>query len=229
MLNPMRSETKSNIQQYEAQQYFETLFPRESDAILQSREFAHQLGRSGISLGPLECQILRFLVSFHKPKKFVEIGTLTGTTALTILEAMDSWAELWSFEKSKEHGDLALKAWESEKNKNGKQFHLVLGDAKDTLQTIEGSGPFDGIFIDGNKAAYGDYLLWAEKNLRSGALVIADNVFLSGALWKGIQETPFNEKQVSVMSEFNKRLTDPRFYKSCLVPTDEGLFVALKK
>lgn len=219
----MRSEIKSEVLKY-----FDTLAPKESLSVQLTRKFAEDIDRQGISLGPLECQILSMMITLHRPMKFVEIGTLTGTTALTILESMAPEAELWSFEKNEQHLGFAKQAWENEKEKKNKKLHLVLGDAKEKLETIKDQGPFDGIFIDGNKAAYMDYLVWAEANLKKGALILADNIFLSGAVWKGPEGTPFSLKQISIMQNFNQRLSDPLKYKSCLVPTDEGLFIAQK-
>ena len=102
---------------------------------------------------------------------------------------------------------------------------MLEGAAEDSLKTLSAKGPFDGIFIDANKGAYLDYLLWAEKNLRPGSLVMADNVFLRGGVW-GDTSSSFSAAQIKVVREFNARLADRRKYESVMIPTSEGLFVA---
>lgn len=109
-----------------------------------------------------------------------------------------------------------------------KKIEFVLGDAREELKKLEALGPFDGIFIDGNKAAYMDYLEWAEKNIKTGGLILADNVFLNGSVW-GEASARFSEKQIRIMQEFNKRLADPDKFVSVIAPTFEGLYIAIKK
>lgn len=211
----------------QAQAYIESLQSPESASKQASRAFAEELGLGKISLSPSEGQLLAFLVRLQKCRKFVEIGTLTGLSAQYLLEGMEGQGDLWTLEKSELHAQKAQEALAG--HAFGSRAQVIVGDARVTLAGLEAQSPFDGVFIDGNKAAYMDYLTWAEKNLCPGGLIIADNVFLSGAVWGESPQQKFNEKQIRVMREFNARLSDPNLYDSALVPTHEGLFVALKK
>lgn len=211
------------------QAYIESLASAEVASKQKSRESAEELGLGGISLSPSEGQLLAFLVRRHQCRKFVEIGTLTGLSAQYILEGMDGEGELWSLEKTGLHAQKAVEALAD--HPAGNRVHVIVGDARLTLESLKARGPFDGIFIDGNKAAYGDYLAWAEQNVRPGGLIIGDNVFLSGAVWgesEG-QAGKFSEKQVHIMKEFNKRLADPALYDSVIIPTKEGMSFSVKK
>jgi predicted O-methyltransferase YrrM len=224
MLIKMRSELKNDINDY-----FEKIYGPEIPSIQLARDRATKLNKLGISLGPLECQILGFLISSYRPTKFIELGTLTGATAITILNNMPLNSTLWSFEKNEAHAKYAREAWALDPMKNSKNFVIEVGDAREQLKSIEGHGPFDGIFIDADKAAYWDYLMWAEQNIRKDGLIILDNVILNGAVWaKSVEKTHFNDKQIAVMKKVNERIADSKLYKSCLIPTDEGLSVAQK-
>ena len=209
--------------------YLQILFPGEpSDLFRRSREYAQDLGKAGISLGPAEARLMATLIRAHQCKKFVEIGTLSGTSALWILHALGKGGELWTFEKDLDHSKLAKDIFHQHQASNSEQkVYLIEGDARETLKSIESQGPFDGIFIDGPKSAYSDYLDWAEKNLKKGALILADNVFLSGGVFTGNTAT-FSKKQIEVMKEFNQRLANPEKYFGAIIPTDEGLFAAIK-
>jgi predicted O-methyltransferase YrrM len=209
------------------QAYIESLLPPESAGKVRSRAAAEELGLGRISLSPSEGQLLSFMIRRHQCRKFVEIGTLTGLSAQFILECMDGAGLLWTLEKTEAHAAkareaLALHPW-------GDKASVVVGDARVTLETVASEAPFDGVFIDGNKAAYGDYLAWAEKNVRVGGLIVADNVFLSGAVWGESTQQKFSEKQIGVLQAFNKRLSDPECYDSVIAPTPEGMTFAIKK
>jgi predicted O-methyltransferase YrrM len=206
------------------EKYLFSLFANQAPANLDmARLAADGFGKGSISLGDLEAQLMSTLIRSHGCKKFVEIGTLTGASALWILQGLGNDGELWTFEKDVKHADEAKKVLA-----NGK-VNIITGDAVETLASIEKEGPFDGIFIDGNKGAYGHYLDWAEKNLKKGALILADNVFLRGSVFEEVVESNvFSKKQIEVMRAFNRRLADPSLYAGSIVPTSEGLFIATK-
>ncbi|WP_413569325.1 O-methyltransferase [Bdellovibrio sp. HCB117] len=208
--------------------YMNSLLFEENETKKLSRQYAEELGLARISISPAEAQLVKTLVRLHGTKKFVEIGTLTGLSAQYIFEALPDGGELWTLEKDPKHGEKSADVF-ARLDQSKKKIHLVMGDARAELEKISASGPFDGVFIDGNKAAYFDYLMWAEKNLRSGGLILGDNIFLSGSVWGDATTQKFSEKQIKIMQDFNKRLADPALYESAIVPSYEGLFVAIKK
>ncbi|PIS10863.1 MAG: O-methyltransferase [Bdellovibrio sp. CG10_big_fil_rev_8_21_14_0_10_47_8] len=207
--------------------YLQQLFPTEMHRLLdQARAASTEVGKAGISLGAQEARLVATLVRSHGCRKFVEIGTLTGASALWILQGLQNGGKLWTLEKDPKHAQIASDILAQYKD-GEKQVELIRGDAQETLKTLNAQGPFDGLFIDGNKSAYGAYLDWAEQNLEKGALIIADNVFLGGSVFTG-NKAQFSKKQIEVMREFNRRLADPQKYLSSILPTGEGLFVAVK-
>jgi predicted O-methyltransferase YrrM len=207
-------------------EYIENLSAPESENKKQARKFSENLNLEGISLSSVEANILKFFVDEIKAQKIVEIGTLTGLSALYILEGLAEKAQLWTLEKSEEHAALATQALKNYIDK--KQCHILVGDAREELQKISGQGPFDLVFIDGNKAAYLDYFNWALQNLKVGGLIIADNVFLAGAVWGDQSSQKFNEKQVKTLQQMNKMAFDDKKLRSILIPTEEGLLVCKK-
>lgn len=207
--------------------YISSLVSLEEGPKKLSREYAEELGLARISVSPAEAQLVKTLIQLHGCKKFVEIGTLTGLSAQYIFDALPAGGTLWTLEKEPAHAEKSKDVF-SRLDQSKKTIKLVVGDAREELVKLETEGPFDGVFIDGNKAAYGDYLAWAEKNLRPGGLVLADNVFLNGSVW-GEPQQRFSDKQIRVMQEFNKRLADPAIFDSVIAPTHEGLYIAVKK
>jgi predicted O-methyltransferase YrrM len=208
--------------------YIAGLLKEESALKKQSRQSSEDLGLARISISPAEAQLVKTLLKVHGTKKFVEIGTLTGLSAQYFFEALPEGGELWTLEKDPKHAEKATEVF-SKLDQSKKKIHMVLGDAREELPKLASKGLFDGVFIDGNKAAYFDYLMWAEQNVRAGGLILADNIFLSGSVWGAKTQQKFSEKQIGIMQDFNKRLADTNLYESAIVPTFEGLYVAIKK
>ena len=209
------------------QAYIESLLLQESPSKITARDFSEKLGLGGISISPSEAHLIQFLFRLSRPTKIVEIGTLTGLSASYFLEALPENGKLWTFEKSLQHAEMATQVLASA-IENG-QCEIRLGDALLELPKIEAHGPFDAIFIDGNKAAYYQYWKWAEKNLASKGLIVIDNVFLAGAVWGDLSQQKFNEKQISEVRKMNEEiLRHPDFYSS-FIPTSEGLLIAYRK
>jgi predicted O-methyltransferase YrrM len=205
-------------------EYCNMLFPEPDALMAEAKKNSDFLQKSAMSVSPAEGNFLRFFVALFQCRNFVEVGTLTGYSALWILQGMKEGL-LYTLEKDETHAEKAKQVLE--KWKGPARAQVLVGDAVDSLQMLSSEKPFDGIFIDGNKSAYGAYLDWAEDNVKSGGLVIADNVFVGGGVWNQ-PDGRFSEKQIHVMKEFNRRLSDPKKFESIILPTVEGLFVGRK-
>ena len=207
-------------------EYIEKLSVNETIIKITARKNSENLGLGAISLSKTEAQILQLLVMATEAEKVVEIGTLTGLSALYILECLKPNGKLWTLEKSPEHAALAATVLEDYIKKN--QCHILIGDAKEELAGLAVEGPFDAVFIDGNKAAYLDYFNWAVKNIKIGGLIVADNVFLAGSVWGEATTQRFSEKQVNVVNEMNRVAFADKNLKAVILPTEEGLLVCKK-
>lgn len=208
-------------------EYIESYYNAENEQMQLSRKLADQLGLGGISVSQTEAHLMAFLAALIRPKKIVEIGTLTGLSSQYFLQSLQTDGIIYTLEKSAEHIALssqALKPWIDRK-----QCVIVPGDAKEQLLGLSGLGPFDIIFIDGNKAAYKDYWMWAKVNVRSGGLILIDNVFLAGAVWGDTTKQKFNEKQIVAVKEMTSDVFSEKNFTASFVPTEEGLIVACRK
>lgn len=207
--------------------YIENCYGPENEQMLLSRKFADGLGLGGISVSQTEAHLMGFLVSLIKPQKIVEIGTLTGLSCQYFLQSLQQDGVVYTLEKSSEHVELsiqALKPW----IERG-QCVIVAGDAREELLKLSDKGPFDVIFIDGNKAAYKDYWMWAKSNVRSGGMVLIDNVFLAGAVWGDTTKQKFSDKQINTVKDMTKDVFSDANFQASFVPTEEGLILAVRK
>ena len=215
---------KNNPKSYE---YIEKLAPSESEMMVRARENSDKLGLGAISISSTEAQIIKFHLGGLQPSKVVEIGTLTGLSALHILEVLPADGILFTLEKSPEHASLAQKALAAEITK--KRCEIIVGDAQENLKGLSAKGPFDAVFVDGNKAAYLDYFNWAIENTRKGGLIFVDNIFLAGAVWGDETRQKFNSKQVGVVQQMNQLAFSHSGLRSVVIPTEEGLLISQKR
>lgn len=187
--------------------------------------------------------MLNFLCQCTQARHIVEIGTLTGYSALWMLWSLTALvapkARLVSFEKDPEHARIsrsilqrAAAAWWP--NPDLRPFvDIIEGDAEEQLELYSAGlqqqnlPAIDCVFIDGNKGAYGQYLSWTEKNLKKSGLILADNIFLKGQVY-GVDRQRFSEKQIQTLKIFNERLADSTLYASMIIPSMEGMFAARK-
>lgn len=187
-----------------------------------------QAAARGLKLDHIQIQytdggVLALLLKLNRTKKAVEFGTLTGFSATNILTALPSDGFLWTFEFEEKHAALARETLREERGR----FEVIVGDGVEKAKTIESHGPFDAVFVDANKAAYLNYLRWAEENLRPGGLVIFDNILLHGELFGELKR--FSLKQREVMKEVLRHLrTSPR-WELTIVPASDGFAVGVRR
>lgn len=208
------------------QNYIETNFvkpdSRRANIITELQTF----NKEGINVSSTEGKLLKVLTQMVKAKTVIEIGTLFGYSTSWFLEAVGEKGKVWSFEFSDEHYKKASELLKADIDKG--RLQILLGNALEELPKVENQGPFDLVFIDANKAGYMDYFKWADANIKSGGLIIADNTFLFGTVY---QDTPpdNNKKAWQVMRELNQTLGQSDKYESIMIPTAEGMTIALKK
>jgi len=207
------------------------------DLLQMAKDKSDTLLKSGISISYYEASLINFFIKQFQCQKFVEFGTLTGFSAVSILCALQASGELWTFEKNESHATLAQEVFQkidfNSAQFSSKKINLLIGDAADKVKEIEAFGPFDGVFIDGNKSAYLKYLNWSMENVKAGGIIIADNVFLSEEIFQKVEfnknsKNKFSEKQINIMKEFNCQILDEKKFKTIFLPTSEGLSISIK-
>jgi caffeoyl-CoA O-methyltransferase len=96
-----------------------------------------------------------------------------------------------------------------------------VGDAVEQMATID--GVFDIVYDDIDKHGYPDAWRTARERLRVGGLYICDNV-----LWSGRVIEPDPDRNTSAILEHNQLIADDDRFVSTIVPTRDGVFVALR-
>lgn len=196
------------------------------DALLDEITAALSQEFASWQIGPEEGKLLQLLIRLHGVNTVVEVGALAGYSAIWMARALPEGGHVYTLGKDPAHNALAKKFIGKSEVKD--KITLVEGAAQETLPTLNAKGPFDMIFIDADKLAYPDYLDWAEKNIRKGGLIVGDNTFLFDAV--ALEAPPQGTAPATwnAMRRFNERLADPKKYFGMIIPTAEGLSVAIK-
>jgi predicted O-methyltransferase YrrM len=205
--------------------YIRDVFAHEDEALSHIGENLPEEERR-MQIGPDEGKILYTLARMVGAKKIVEIGVLNGYSSVWLARALPEEGRLYSLEKNYKRFEPSRESFKA--CGVADKVELIEGDALDSLKKIENQGPFDIVFIDADKCNYCNYLDWAERNVRKGGLIIGDNAFFFGAVY-GEPPRDFNPDTIKVMKEFNLRLGNPKKYSGIMLPTAEGLTVAVKE
>jgi caffeoyl-CoA O-methyltransferase len=98
-------------------------------------------------------------------------------------------------------------------------YHV--GDAVEQMATVEGA--FDVVYDDIDKHGYPAAWLAARERIRVGGLYLCDNV-----LWSGRILDPDPDRNTAAILEHNRLIAEDDRYVSTIVPTRDGVFVALR-
>lgn len=161
------------------------------------------------SIGPIKRKIIENLIKKHKPKKILEIGTLFGYSAILMARLLLPKGQVVTIEKNKDNARIAKENIADAGLR--KNIKIISGDALEIIPKI--IEKFDILFIDAKKSDYLNYLKLAEKNLKQGSLVIADNtgIFkkqLSDYLIYVRNPDNYNSKTIKTFVEFSKDIED---------------------
>ena len=209
------------------QNYIDSLYAPEDDGLRAIRERLVSAGRWGVNIGANEGKILQLLIELSRASKVVEIGTLFGYSGVWIARSLPEGGRLFTIERDHDCVRMAKKAFEE----CGvlESVTLLEGDALEVLQGLSAQGPFDLVFIDANKSAYPQYLEWAAQNVRRGGLIVADNTLLGGHVVEPEKPEALSRAQYTEMRRFNDLIANDERFFGTILPTDEGLTVAIRR
>lgn len=207
--------------------YLDKVFGQEDNFLKNIKKSAKDEGVERMQISAHEGRILQFLVQLSKAKKVVEIGTLYAYSTLHIARALPEGGRVFTLDISSERHKKSQQILKT--SKDGKKIKWMTGPALNSLKLIEKSAPFDMLFIDADKEAYMKYLQWGEKHLKPRGLLVADNTFLFGAVYGSPDFRSPRDKTTETMKKFNRRISHSVHWEGALIPTEEGLSVAIKK
>lgn len=198
------------------------------------------------SLVPLREQELQEMEAYAEKHNFPIIGPtcgyycyqlarMIGAKSIFELGSGYGYSTAWFSKAVQENGGGVVHhtVWDEELSKSAASYLLKLGFADivqyhiaEAVESLrQESGPFDIIFNDIDKEAYPASLGVIKEKLRSGGLLIIDNMLWSGRVFDNKDISPATEG----VREFTRRITTDKDWIVSLAPMRDGMIIAYKK
>jgi caffeoyl-CoA O-methyltransferase len=133
---------------------------------------------AGMQIGDDQGQLLTMMARLIGARRAIEVGTFTGYSSLCIARGLASDGHLLCCDISAEWTAIGALAWQEAGLAD--RIELRIAPALETLRALPSEPAVDLVFIDADKPSYADY--WDElvPRVRSGGVLLVDNVLWSG-------------------------------------------------
>lgn len=172
--------------------------------------------------GHFQGRVLSMISKLIQPKKILEIGTYTGYSALCLAEGMKKDGQLHTIDHNEELFQFQRTYFD--RSEFGDSIHQHLGDALTIIPELD--HVFDLVFIDADKENYSNYLELVLPKLKSGSVILSDNVLWSGKVVEPADEGDLDTK---ALIDYNKLINSHPKLETVLLPIRDGLTISRVK
>jgi caffeoyl-CoA O-methyltransferase len=205
------------------QRYLHELRPERSPVMREMEELAE---REGIPIVHWETgRFLAIQVRALDPQRVLEVGTAIGYSTLHMAEQLGR-GRIITIERdptrARQATDFLTRAGVADK------VEIVEADAMQAIEELP--GPFDLLFLDASKDEYAEYLRKAEPKAGERALLVVDNLLMSGdvALEDDSQAT-WRAESLAAARTFNAELIDSDRWLAAVLPIGDGVGLAARR
>jgi caffeoyl-CoA O-methyltransferase len=170
--------------------------------------------------GHYQGRVLSMLSNLLKPKCILEVGTFTGYATLCLAEGLANDGKIITIDINEELEDK-VRRYFSESGLEDKIDYRI-GNALELIPTI--NEQLDLVFIDADKKNNSVYYDLVFDKIKSGGIILVDNV-----LWSGKVLTNITDTDTSNISTFNQMVTKDERVEKLILPIRDGIFVIRKK
>ena len=170
--------------------------------------------------GNVQGRFLSLISKLIQPKLIIEIGTYTGYSAICLAEGLVAGGKLITIDINEELENRVRGYFEQAGLKDVVDYRI--GNALNFLPSINET--IDLVFIDADKENYLKYYNLVFDKVRSGGLILADNV-----LWSGKITQTKTDKDTRALQEFNDAVVADARVECMLLPLRDGIMMARKK
>ena len=180
---------------------------------------------AGMQIAPEQGQLMALLARLVGARRTIEVGVFTGYSALSIALALPDDGYVLACDVSDEYTRVGRPFWE--RAGVAKKIDLQLAPA---LQTLDArlaageAGTYDFAFIDADKASYDGYYERCLQLVRSGGLIVLDNM-----LWGGAVAKPSTSADTLALQALNTKLQRDERIDVSLLPIEDGVTLARKR
>lgn len=168
-------------------------------------------GLPDIEVAPVSGKLLNLLARMSSARRVLEIGTLGGYSTIWLARGIGSEGEVVTIEAEADNAAIARASIDAAGV--GDRVAIRIGRGADVLPTLEGSEPFDLVFIDADKESNTIYLDWAAKLGRPGTVIVLDNIGRDGEVASADSTDP---RVIGTREGLRMLGSDPRFDATAL-------------
>ena len=204
------------------QSYLENHCDPEPDALQKiNRETYVKVLKPHMLSGHYQGRVLSFLSKMMQPKLILEVGTFTGYATICLAEGLTEDGVIHTIEVNRELEEMLNSHFDL--TNVGKKIKLHFGEAE---QIIAGFpyNDIDLVFIDADKKNNFTYFRLVFEKVRSGGLIIIDNV-----LWKGKVYCEEKDADTQMIRKLNDQIAADTRVEKLILPVRDGLLVIRKK
>mgnify|MGYP006289106537 FL=1 len=199
---------------------------REHELLAELRSETEQMPEANMQIAPEQGQFMALLARLIGVRRYLEVGTFTGYSALAVMLGLPEQAEATCLDISEEWTSIAERYWIRAGLND--RMHLHLAPAGDTLARLisEGwSGDYDMAFIDADKTGYAEYYERCLELVRPGGLILVDNT-----LWDGrVADPGDDDPDTAAIRDFNRRLRGDDRVDLSLLPLADGVTILRRR
>jgi len=197
--------------------YLSSLLPERDEVLADIEKYAKE--RDIPIIGPDSGRLLWLMARISGANRIFEMGSAIGYSAIWFARAAGPGAEIYCTDGDPANAELARKNFE--RAGVSKNIRFMTGEAVDLIDSTDGT--FDIILIDVYKHQYPAALKKSLPRLKSGGLVITDNV-----LWSGRVTQPPKDDNTRGILEFNRMVyASPELFP-VIVPLRDGVAICRK-
>ena len=186
-----------------------------------NRETYLKVLRPHMLSGHYQGRLLSMLSKMMQPKRILEIGTFTGYATICLAEGLTEDGIIHTIEVNRELEEMLVQHFKStDVDKKIRQYY---GHAADIIVEIQENN-FDIAFIDADKKNNLHYFQLIFDKVRSGGLIIIDNV-----LWKGKVYGTENDPDTRSIRELNDVIAQDTRVEKLILPVRDGILLIRKK
>ena len=172
--------------------------------------------------------LLKFLITWCKPVKILEVGTAIGFSALLMSEYAPEGCHITTIEKYEKRIPIAKQNFE----KAGKADTITLleGDATQILSELSDNDKYDLIFMDAAKGQYINFLPDILRLLSPNGILVSDNILQEGELIESKYAVTRRNRTIhNRMREYLYALTHCDELETVILPVADGVTLSVKK
>jgi len=149
------------------------------DEILQQVEReTSEMPRSKMQIAPDQGALMELLVKATNATNALEVGTLTGYSAICRARGVGPEGRLTCLELDPDYAEIARR--NLDKAGVSDRVTIVVGPAGASLDQLPNEPTYDFVFLDADKTGYPAYYEQLLPRMTTGALLLIDNILMDG-------------------------------------------------